>query len=108
MNTRLRQCARQLAYVSRALGYVAYFYFATYAILMHPGFPVFHPETERLTIYAYYLFGPSEQFGELTIILPTACWVNKVFYPIDFVRNVVSPEQFDPAVSADRSESNPE
>jgi hypothetical protein len=108
VNTRLRQFAKQLAYVSRGLGYVAYFYFATYAILMHPGFPVFHPESGRLTIYACYLFGPSEQSGELTIILPTACWVNKVFYPIDLVRSVVSPKQFDPTVSADRGESNSE
>ncbi len=106
MNTRLRRCVTLLAYVSRVPGYVMYFYFVTYAILMHPGAPVFDEETEDVTIYAAYVFGPEKQFHPApTIVLPIACWVNQVFYPIDLVRSSVSPRQVHSTpVSADGGE----
>jgi len=82
------------------VAYLAYVYVASYFLLMEPCVPAFDMETKEWTYHSSCRLGPGDVYlppGGFTMAVPTLCWANRVFEPIDWTRHQFVPSA-DPVV----------
>ena len=76
-------------WASRIGAYFLFLYLTTYFLMMEPRLGARDPQTWNEAYKSTYRFAPIEQIPfsvvDLTIIVPTSCWANNLFWPVDCV-----------------------
>lgn len=80
---------RALILALRIVGYVAFVYLTTYFLMMEPRLQAWDSQTWDEAYKSTYRFARRRQIPfsvvDLTIVVPTSCWANNLFWPVDCV-----------------------
>ena len=77
---------RPLIRVLRIVGYLAFVYVATYALMMNPHGQAWDVATWTPVYDSSFYFAPTAHPRHLrNCYLPMTCWANRIFWPMDYV-----------------------